>query len=55
MPNAKNTTYLERREKAHTINALVRIQKYHRANMRGSYIGISEFYLKILQKLQNNS
>jgi hypothetical protein len=30
MPNAKNTTYLERRGKAHTINALVRIQKYHR-------------------------
>jgi hypothetical protein len=26
MPNAKNTTYLERREKAHTINALVRIR-----------------------------
>jgi hypothetical protein len=29
MPNAKNTTYLERRKKAHTINAMVRIQKYH--------------------------
>jgi hypothetical protein len=25
MSNAKNTTYLERREKAYTINALVRI------------------------------
>jgi hypothetical protein len=30
MPYAKNTTYLERREKAYTINALVRIQKYHK-------------------------
>jgi hypothetical protein len=30
MPNAKNTTYLERREKAYTINAFVRIQKYHK-------------------------
>jgi hypothetical protein len=30
MSNAKNTTYLERREKAYTINALVRIQKYHK-------------------------
>jgi hypothetical protein len=30
MPNAKNTTYLERREKAYTINAFIRIQKYHK-------------------------
>jgi hypothetical protein len=30
MPNTTNATYLERREKAYTINALVRIQKYHR-------------------------
>jgi hypothetical protein len=30
MPYAKNTTYLKRREKAYTINALVRIQKYHK-------------------------
>jgi hypothetical protein len=30
MPYAKNTIYLERREKAYTINALVRIQKYHK-------------------------
>jgi hypothetical protein len=30
MPYAKNTTYFERREKAYTINALVRIQKYHK-------------------------
>jgi hypothetical protein len=30
MPNTINATYLERREKAYTINALVRIQKYHR-------------------------
>jgi hypothetical protein len=30
MPYAKNTTYLKRKEKAYTINALVRIQKYHK-------------------------
>jgi hypothetical protein len=30
MPYAKNTTYFERREKTYTINALVRIQKYHK-------------------------
>jgi hypothetical protein len=30
MPNAKNTTYLEWREKAYIINALVRIHKYHK-------------------------
>jgi hypothetical protein len=30
MPNTTNTTYLERREKAYTINASVRIQKYHK-------------------------
>jgi hypothetical protein len=30
MPNAEKITYLERRGKAHTINALVRIQKYHK-------------------------
>ncbi len=42
MPNATNTTYLERREKAYTINALMRIQKYHkRRDLEGSYIGIS--------------
>jgi hypothetical protein len=28
--NTKNITYLERREKAYTINVLVRIQKYHK-------------------------
>jgi hypothetical protein len=28
--NTKNSIYLERREKAYTINALVRIQKYHK-------------------------
>jgi hypothetical protein len=30
MPYAKNTTYLEGREKAYTINALIRIQKYYK-------------------------
>jgi hypothetical protein len=30
MPYAKNITYLERKEKAYTISALVRIQKYHK-------------------------
>jgi hypothetical protein len=30
MPNTINTTYLDRREKAYTINALERIQKYHK-------------------------
>jgi hypothetical protein len=30
MPNTKNTTYLERREKAYTITFLERIQKYHK-------------------------
>jgi hypothetical protein len=30
MPYAKNTTYFEKREKAYTINALVRIQKYYK-------------------------
>jgi hypothetical protein len=29
-PNAKNTIYLERRGKAYTINALVRMQNYHK-------------------------
>jgi hypothetical protein len=30
MSNAKNTTYLERGEKAYTIIVLVRIHKYHK-------------------------
>jgi hypothetical protein len=30
LPYTKNTTYLERREKAYTINVLVRIHKYHK-------------------------
>jgi hypothetical protein len=30
MPNAKNTTYLERGEKAYTIIALIRIHKYYK-------------------------
>jgi hypothetical protein len=30
LPYAKNTTYLERREKAYTINALVKIHKYNK-------------------------
>jgi hypothetical protein len=30
LPYTKNTTYLERREKTYTINALVRIHKYHK-------------------------
>jgi hypothetical protein len=29
LPYAKNTIYLERREKAYTINALARIHEYH--------------------------
>jgi hypothetical protein len=33
MPYAENTTYFERREKAYTINALVRIQKYLKGEM----------------------
>jgi hypothetical protein len=33
MPYAKNTTYLERRKKAYTISALVRIQKYHKGEI----------------------
>jgi hypothetical protein len=51
VPNAKNITYLERRDKAYPINASVRIQKYHKGEiiLRESYKGISKFYLKILQ------
>jgi hypothetical protein len=50
VPNAKNITYLERRDKAYPINVLVRIQKYHKGDiiLRGPYKGISKFYLKIL-------
>jgi hypothetical protein len=33
VPNAKNITYLERRDKAYLINALARIQKYHKGEI----------------------
>jgi hypothetical protein len=33
VPNAKNITHLERRDKAYLINALVRIQKYHKGEI----------------------
>ena len=33
MTNAKNTTYLERREKEYTIIALVRIHKYNKGEI----------------------
>jgi hypothetical protein len=33
IPRAQNTTYLERREKAYIINALVRIQKYQKGEI----------------------
>jgi hypothetical protein len=52
MPNAKNTTYLERKEKTYTIKCLGKDPKIpQKRDLRGSYTGISKFYLKILQKL----
>jgi hypothetical protein len=48
MPYAKNTTYFERREKAYTCLGKD-LEIPQRRDLRRSYIGISEFYMKILQ------
>jgi hypothetical protein len=42
LPYAKNTIYLERREKTYTINVLARIHEYH----KGRHTPLM-FYLKI--------
>jgi hypothetical protein len=47
MPNTTNATYLERREKAcKCLGENPEIPQ--RRDMKGSYTGISKFYLKIL-------
>jgi hypothetical protein len=52
MPNAKNTTYLEWREKAYIINALVRIHKYHKWE---TWEGHTKETLSFILKIYKNS
>jgi hypothetical protein len=56
MPYAKNITYLEeKREGIHHKCLGKDPQILQMRDLRGSYTGISKFYLKTLQKIQNNS
>jgi hypothetical protein len=54
LPYTKNTTYLERREKAYTINALVRIHKYHKWETWEGYTKESLSFIWKSAKLWNN-